>query len=253
MTDRTQGVAVVTGAGTGLGRELAIELVRRGWQVAGFGRRQEMLAETATRAGNLFVPMPLDVGDADAVRSRFNEISRSFGLVSLLINNAAVYPRADFLDDSPQDFMRTVTTNLGGMVACSHAALGHMIERGSGRILNVSTFADLAPLPASAAYSVSKGAARIFTRALVADICDRFPDIVINDWIPGALATEMGIPNGLDPLMAARWGVSLATWHDRTLTGTVWAGFLEQLPIRSLKSRLRDALLMRSPIPRSVN
>jgi hypothetical protein len=97
---------------------------------------------------------------------------------------------------------------------------------------------------------VSKGAARILTRALVADICDRFPDIVINDWMPGSLATDMGIAEGLDPALAARWGVSLALWHDRSLTGTVWERDTEQLPMRSLKGRIKDALLMRKRKPR---
>ena len=165
-------------------------------------------------------------------------------------NNAAVYPRLDFLDETPASFMSSVAINLGGMVACSHAVLGQMVDKGYGRILNVSTYADLAPIPASSAYSVSKGAARILTRALVADICDRFPDIVINDWMPGMLATEMGVAEGLDPAVSARWGVSLGLWHDQSLTGTVWERDTEQLPARSLKDRVKDLLLMRKRRPR---
>jgi NAD(P)-dependent dehydrogenase (short-subunit alcohol dehydrogenase family) len=250
MIDLKKGAAVVTGAGTGLGRALAIELARQGVQVAGFGRRAELLAETSKLAGPRFTPVRLDVGDPDAVKAGMDVVSRALGSVSLLINNAAVYPRLDFLDETPESFMQSVAINLGGVAACSHAALGQMVEKGYGRILNVSTFADLAPIPASSAYSVSKGAARILTRALVADICDRFPDIVINDWMPGSLATDMGIAEGLDPALAARWGVSLALWHDRSLTGTVWERDTEQLPMRSLKGRVKDALLMRKRKPR---
>ena len=114
-----------------------------------------------------------------------------------------------------------------------------------GRILNVATFADMHPLPASSAYSVSKGAARIFTRALIADIGDRFPGIVVNDWMPGMLKTGMGIPDGLEPSQAARWGAKLALWHDPSLTGTTWEMGAEIPPPRSLKRRLADRVLLR--------
>ena len=114
-----------------------------------------------------------------------------------------------------------------------------------GRILNVATFADMHPLPASSAYSVSKGAARIFTRALIAAIGDRFPGIVVNDWMPGMLKTGMGIPDGLEPSQAARWGAKLALWHDPSLTGTTWEMGAEIPPPRSLKRRLADRVLLR--------
>lgn len=250
--DLTQDVAVVTGASAGLGRALSIELARRGVRVVGFGRRADALDETARQAGPRFSSVVLDVSDIDAVTSAMATVSRDIGFVALLINNAAVYPRLDFLDETPQTFMSTVAINLGGMVACSHAALQHMVQRGHGRIVNVSTFADLAPIPSSSGYAVSKGAARIFTRALVADICDRFPGIVITDWIPGALATDMGIADGLDPRIAAAWGVELSLWHDRSLTGTLWAGDTEHLPPRSFKRRMLDAALRRAPVPRRL-
>lgn len=251
--DLTRDVALVTGAGTGLGRALAVELTRRGMRVAGFGRRAEMLADTAHLAGPGFVPVTVDVGDSGAVANAVATISRELGFVGLLINNAAVYPRRDFLDETPESFMHSVAINLGGVVACSHAVLDQMVDKGYGRILNVSTFADLAPIPASSAYAVSKGASRIFTRALIADICDRFPDIVINDWMPGMLATDMGIAEGVDPALAARWGASLALWHDQSLTGTIWERETEQMPVRSLKGRIKSALLMQKHRPRVLD
>jgi len=253
MNDLTKDVAVVTGAGTGLGRELALELSRRGVRVAGFGRRNDMLAGTARLAGSGFTPFLLDVGDPNAVKAGMAKVSRELGFIGLLINNAAVYPRLDFLDETPESFMSTVAINLGGMVACSHAALLEMAQRGYGRILNVSTFADLSPIPTSSAYAVSKGAAKVFTRALIADVCDRFPDIVINDWMPGALATDMGIPDGLDPTVAAAWGATLALCQDRSLTGTIWERDTEHLPPRSLKGRVKDLLLLQKRNPRTIS
>jgi NAD(P)-dependent dehydrogenase (short-subunit alcohol dehydrogenase family) len=252
MNDLTQGLAIVTGAGSGLGRAMTIELVRKGVRVAGFGRRTDALLETARLAGPGFEPCTVDVSSAQEVGTAVDRLTQEVAPVTLLINNAAVYPRRDFLEETPQSFMHSVAVNLGGMVNCSHAVLKYMVQTGRGRILNVSTFADLAPIPASSAYSVSKGAARIFTRALRADIEDRFPDIVINDWMPGSLATEMGIPDGIRPETAARWGVELALWHDASLRGTIWERDTEQLPHRSLKGRLKDKLLRQAPTARRL-
>lgn len=240
-------VTIVTGAGAGLGRALALELCRRGHTVAGFGRGEGSLDGTADRAGPLFHGMTLDVADAGSVADACAWIGSALGPVMRLINNAAVYPRRDFLDETPGSFMHSVAINLGGVVACTAAVLPGMVERGVGRIVNVATFADLAPLPTSSAYSVSKGAARIFTRALIADLGDRFPGIVINDWMPGILATRMGMADGLDPAIAARWGAELALMQDRSLMGTIWERDRELLPPRSFKRRLLERVTFQMP------
>ncbi|MDU8910821.1 SDR family oxidoreductase [Aestuariicoccus sp. MJ-SS9] len=250
--DPKDGIAVVTGAGSGLGRALAVELVRAGFTVAGLGRRVEALQGTAALAGDGFNPVAADVADAKAVDAAFAAIRRGLGPVALLINNAAVYPHRDFLDETAESFMATTAINLGGVVACTRAALVDMVETGRGRILNVSTFADIAPLPAASAYSVSKGAARIFTRALIADLADRFPGIVIGDWMPGMLDTAMGVPDGLSPEDAARWGAELAQRMDPSLTGTLFERDAEILPPRGLKGRIKDLLLLRRRAPRRI-
>ncbi|MCA0940368.1 SDR family oxidoreductase [Salipiger pacificus] len=255
MTQLTpeSGLAVVTGAGSGLGRAMAIELTQRGFSVAGLGRRRAALEETRAKAEpGRFHLYPADLALPQEVAETFARIRSEHGRIALLINNAATYPRRDILDESGESFMATVATNLGGTVACSRAALEGMVAEGRGRILNVATFADLAPLPASSAYAVSKGAARIFTRALIADLADRFPEIVITDWMPGMLRTQMGIPDGLPPEEAARWGVALALDANPALTGATFEMDREILPPRSLKGRLRELLLMRRRRPRRI-
>lgn len=248
----TDGVAIVTGAGAGLGRALAVGLVTKGITVVGLGRNHDALAETGELAGDGFHPVVADVADPAAVAAAFAQAD-VIGPVTLLINNAAVYPRRDILDETPDSFQHTMAVNLGGVMACTHEALGRMIRTGQGRIVNVASFADIAPMAASAAYSVSKGAARVFTRAVVADLGDRFPGIVITDWLPGRLATKMGIPDGLDPATAAVWGVQLALWTDRSLNGTTWEMDTELLPPRGLKGRIKDKLTFRSaPAPRKL-
>ncbi len=240
-------ICVVTGASGGLGRALAATLVAQGQRVVGLGRREAALQASKTLIGDGFEPMTCDIADPAAVAASFARIE-AMAPISVLINNAAVYPRRDILDETPESFAATVAINLGGTVACTRAALTGMVARGEGRILNVATFADIAPLPASAAYSVSKGAQRIFSRALVADLGDRFPGIVISDWLPGMLATSMGLPGGLPPETAAVWGAELALWRDPTLNGTVWERDRELPPPRSLKRRVADRLLLRRPV-----
>lgn len=243
--DQAAGVAVVTGAGTGLGQALAIELARRGRTVVGLGRSIDGLGETQSRiGGDLFKPVVTDVGDGAAVLAAVARIESTIGPIGILINNAAVYERFDFVEAAPERFMAAVQVNLGGVVYCTHAVLQGMTARGHGRIVNVTTFADLAPLSGSSAYSVSKGAARIFTRALLADLADRFPAIVVSDWIPGALATRMGIADGIPPEVAARWGVALALQDDPALNGRLFDRDCEVLPPRSVKQRLKDVLLL---------
>lgn len=247
MNDLTQGIAVVTGAGGGLGRALAVALSRT-MPVAGFGRDRDALEEARRMAEpGRFHPVVVDVADFNAVAQSFDK-AREISPVTLLVNNAAIYPRRDFPAETAESFMAVVGTNLGGTVACTRAALDDMLATGFGRILNVATFADIAPLPASSAYSVSKGAARIFTRALIADLGDRFPGIVINDWMPGMLATKMGIADGLPPEEAAKWGAELALWHDPSLTGTTWEMDREVPPPRSLKRRIADRVLLKPKV-----
>lgn len=244
-------LAIITGASGGLGRALSIALCTRDIPVAGFGRRADALAQTQELAGTLFHPITVDVADPASVAAGFVQAD-SIGTVTILINNAAVYPRRDILEETPASFAATMATNIGGVMACTHEALARMVPTGTGRIINVASMADIAPLPASAAYSVSKGAARIFTRALVADLGDRFPNIVISDWLPGMLATGMGIPDGLDPSVPAEWGASLALWNDPSLNGTVWEMNRELLPPRSLKGRIKDKVMRSAPVARSL-
>lgn len=249
------GVVVVTGAGRGLGRALALELARRGQTVAGLSRTAAHLQDIDLCPENpgRIVPFQCDVGNPEDVAATFDAI-RKLGHISVLINNAAIYPHRCLLGETAETFMQTVAVNLGGVVSCSLCALDDMVRQGRGRILNVSTFADASPLPGSSAYSVSKGAARILTRAMIADVCEQYPAIVINEWVPGRLATSMGTVDGLDPAIAAKWGATLALWSDPSLTGSVWERNTEVLPPRSLRHRALDKLTLRpSPQPRQLH
>lgn len=244
-------LAVITGAGSGLGQALALELCARGLLVVGLGRGEDALQETAALAGDSFTPVVADVSDPTQVRAAFETI-RAVAPVSILINNAGVYPHRDIFDESPESFMQTVAINLGGTVACTSEALKDMTKAGRGRILNVSSFADMHPLPCSAAYSVSKGAVTTFSRALVADLGDRLPKIVISTWMPGMLNTDMGLADGLNPAVAAKWGAGLVLWDEPSLNGAVFEMDREILPPRGLKGRLKDAVRLKRRKPRVI-
>ncbi len=248
------GVAVISGAGTGLGRALALELASRGMQVAGLGRRQGPLEEVAaTEQAGRFTPYIVDIADAEALALVFADIHRDLGQPGLLINNAAIYPHRDILDETADSFMQTIGINLGGAFNCCHSVLPGMVDRGYGRIINIGSFADIRPAPLSAGYSVSKGAVRILTRSLVADLGDRFPDIIINDWMPGVLNTEMGLPDGIDPKDAAVWGANLALWHARDLNGVTFDRNQEKMPLVSFKRRIFNRVTGRRAVPRSLD
>ena len=234
-------IVVVTGAGSGLGRALAREIASRGHRVAALGRAR---IEEATE-GTDVLPVRCDVADPAQVRAAFAAVRERLGPVEVLVNNAAGHPRRDVLQETAEGFMATLAVNLGGAFACAREALEDMARRGEGRIVTVGSFADLSPLPASSAYAVSKGALRTLSRAMVADLADRFPGIVLSDWMPGILATRMGVEGGLDPAVAARWGATLALWRDPSLNGTLWEMDREVLPPRGLKGRLADRLLGR--------
>lgn len=239
-------IAVVTGAGGGLGRRLCAALAAKGVSSLAIGRNVSDIRETAALSREGLISWALaDVTDAVAVEAAFARLDAEGRPATILFNNAAVYPKGDFLDAAPADWMKAVEINLGGVVNCASAALKRMTQTGRGRIINVASFADIAPISGASAYAVSKGAARIFTKALRADVSDRFPDISICDWVPGELATDMGKPHGIDPARAAEWGVRLALLDHPGVDGATFFENRQQLPPRSLKQKLRDRLLMR--------
>jgi NAD(P)-dependent dehydrogenase (short-subunit alcohol dehydrogenase family) len=232
-------LAVITEASWGIGQALALALAKKGVRVAGLSR-----APYAAEAAGI-TPFVADVRDPEDVTRAFGEIRTRLGTPTILINNSETYPDRDILDETPGSFMDTVRLNLGGAFNCCHAVLPDMVASGRGRIINVVTFADVHPMPLSAGYSVSKGALRIFTRSLVADLGDRFPGIVVNDWVPGTHQPRKGIPDGVDPLIAAEWGARLALMKSPDINGLVFLRDHEHAPPRSFKGRVRDRVMGR--------
>src|ERR1700761_6688786 len=168
-----QRVAVVTGAGSGLGRLITITLAKNGWQVAAAPRRQFPLEETASRAASGSVlPVATDVGDAESVNTLFTTVGERFGRLDLLVNNAGTGSPAGAVDEvTPEAWQSIVATNLTGSYLCAHHA-GAMMKGQQpmgGRIINNGSISAHAPRPRSVGYTATKHAITGLTKSISLD------------------------------------------------------------------------------------
>ncbi|SMF33440.1 NADP-dependent 3-hydroxy acid dehydrogenase YdfG [Streptomyces sp. Amel2xC10] len=171
---RTTKVAVVTGAGSGIGRAVAAELLRTGWSVALAGRRTGPLEETAaTAAEDACLVVRTDVSRPDDVTALFTAVRDRFGRLDLLFNNAGTFgPGGVPFEELPYDAWRhVVDTNLNGAFLCAQAAFRQMKEQDprGGRIINNGSVSAHTPRPHSAPYTATKHALTGLTKALSLD------------------------------------------------------------------------------------
>ncbi|WP_328603090.1 SDR family oxidoreductase [Amycolatopsis sp. NBC_00345] len=187
MTGKT---AVVTGAGSGLGRRIARALLGAGYQVALAGRREEALRETADGDGNALA-VPVDVADPEAVEGLFTAVRERWGRLDLLVNNAGVSVGGTVADLSVDDWRRTVDTNLTGMFLCAQQAVRLMRDQDprGGRIINNGSISAHAPRPASVGYTATKHAVTGLTRSISLD--GRAWNVACGQIDIGNAATEM--------------------------------------------------------------
>jgi NAD(P)-dependent dehydrogenase (short-subunit alcohol dehydrogenase family) len=211
-------VAVVTGAGSGIGKATSLALLAAGWRVVLAGRRSEPLAEAIAAAGakpHQALGVPTDVADPASVAALFERTTAAFGRVDLLFNNAGVSLGGPIEDIAFADWKQVVDINLTGSFLCAQAAFRAMksqTPRG-GRIINNGSISAHAPRPNSAPYTSTKHAITGLTKSLSLD--GRKYDIACGQIDIGNAATEMaarmakGVPqaNGqiaVEPLMDVR-------------------------------------------------
>jgi NAD(P)-dependent dehydrogenase (short-subunit alcohol dehydrogenase family) len=188
------GVAVVTGAGSGLGRCIARSLLDAGWRVAVAGRRALALGETvadAAQQGTALV-VPTDVSTPDSVTALFEAVGQRWGRLDLLVNNAGVFGPGGAVDElSVSDWQRAVDINLTGAFLCARQAVRMMkqqIPRG-GRIINNGSISAHSPRPRSVSYTATKHAITGLTKSLSLD--GRAFDIACGQIDIGNAATEL--------------------------------------------------------------
>ena len=167
--------AVITGAGSGIGKHAALALIEEGYSVALAGRRRDTLEETANAAGvdsSRALIVPTDVGDPDAVRALFAEVARSFGRLDLLFNNAGISAFSVPLEDlTYEQWKAVVDTNLTGAFLCTQEAFKIMKSQDpmGGRIINNGSISADMPRPNSAPYTATKHAMTGLTRSTSLD------------------------------------------------------------------------------------
>jgi NAD(P)-dependent dehydrogenase (short-subunit alcohol dehydrogenase family) len=171
---QTKKVALVTGAGSGIGRATALALAREGYSVVLAGRRKETLAETLAQADNIeqVIIIAADVTDPTSVRSLFEETRKKFGRLDLLFNNAGTGAPAIPLEDlSFEQWRRVVDVNLTGPFLCTQEAFRIMKDQTprGGRIINNGSISAYAPRPNSAPYTATKHAITGLTKSTALD------------------------------------------------------------------------------------
>jgi 3-oxoacyl-[acyl-carrier protein] reductase len=169
-------VVLVTGAGRGLGREIALAFARAGADVAAAARTKAELDSTigeVAALGRRALPILADVTLEDQVRAMVEQAQRHFDHVDILINNAGMAVYGPFVEQSAADWRAMIETNLLGTILCTHAILPSMLERGEGLIVNIASVAGIHGLPNEAVYCASKHGVRGFTDALAVELKEK--------------------------------------------------------------------------------
>ena len=187
-------VAVVTGAGTGIGKAAALALLKEGYCVALAGRRREPLEKAAAEsgAGERAIAVPTDVGQPESVRNLFAATKSAFGRLDLLFNNAGLGAPAMPMEDLPfEKWQAVVAANLTGTFLCCQEAIRIMKAQDprGGRIINNGSISAHAPRPMSIAYTATKHAVTGITKTISLD--GRKHDIACSQIDIGNAATEM--------------------------------------------------------------
>lgn len=187
-------VALVTGAGRGIGRELALALAGEGMAVGLLGRSRrsldDVLREIAASGGRA-VAVPADVTRRDPVRGAVDTVTRDLGPIDLLVSNAGVREKqaARPWEADPDDWWRVVETNLRGPYLLTHELLPTMVSRGSGRLLHLGSGMGQRPHPEWSAYAVSKAGLSRLTDSLAKALDGT--GVTVLEVSPGLVRTDM--------------------------------------------------------------
>jgi NAD(P)-dependent dehydrogenase (short-subunit alcohol dehydrogenase family) len=192
---QSQKVALVTGAGTGIGKAVALALMKEGYAVVLAGRRQDKLEETANEGkstGAKSLVVPTDVSDAASIKELFAKTKATFGRLDVLFNNAGIGAPAVPLEELPlETWRKVVDTNLTGMFLCTQEAIRIMKDQTprGGRIINNGSISAHTPRPRSAAYTSTKHAVSGLTKSTSLDC--RAYDITCSQIDIGNAATPL--------------------------------------------------------------
>ena len=254
-------VAIVTGGGRGVGKAIALAFAREGSQLVLAARTLPELQAAAMEVralGRQPLTMKVDVSERQDVEAMVASTLGEFGRVDILVNNAAVQlPIGPTWENNPDEWLKTILINLGGMFLCCRAVVPVMVDRGAGKIISLSGGGAAYPRPYFSAYAASKAAVVRLTETLAQELKEY--NIQVNAIAPGRVNTRMTEQvlaagpaarerelaaarrtkkEGTSPHSAAELAVFLASTESDGLTGRLISAVWDDW--RSLPSRLED-------------
>jgi NAD(P)-dependent dehydrogenase (short-subunit alcohol dehydrogenase family) len=193
---------VITGVSSGIGLGLAEAFLKEGYNVVGLARSSERLQAAAAHlnAGEHFLAVSGDVGKPESARLAFEKAFAKFGKVDVLVNNAGIFAPKPFIQFSPEEMEEQISTNLKGVLFASQIAAKHMIERKSGKIINITASLGILPqgsVPSLFAVTL-KGGVNQATKALALELAPY--GITVNAVAPGIIDTPMHQPQNHEAL-----------------------------------------------------
>ena len=192
-------VIVVTGAGNGMGREITLELVKRGAKVAAVDLRAEFLLDTKKAAealGGTVETFVVDVTDSAKVAALPAQVSKKLGVVDAIINNAGIIQPFVKVNELTYDAAaRVMNVNFTGPLHMVKSFLPELLKRPEAHILNVSSMGAYAPVPGQSVYGASKAALKLFTEGLRSELMDTKVGVTVV--FPGAIETNIAANSGM--------------------------------------------------------
>lgn len=192
MSINQNSVVFVTGATAGFGAAIARRFVGAGARVVATGRRKDRLDALAAEAPGRIHPLPLDITDRDAISAAFSDLPADFAAVDVLVNNAGLALGLDSAESvALADWDTMIETNVGGLIACTRAALPGMIARGKGHVINIGSIAATNPYAGATVYGATKAFVAQFTRSLKCDMLGK--PVRTTNIAPGLAETEFSM------------------------------------------------------------
>ncbi|MBD8034280.1 MULTISPECIES: 3-ketoacyl-ACP reductase [Solibacillus] len=194
MQTITGKVALITGAGRGIGKATAIAFAKEGIHVGLVGRSLENLQQVAEELKQYNVKVAVasaNVADLDSITKAVDTIRGELGAIDILVNNAGISKFGSFMDLTPEEWTNIIDVNVKGVYYTTRAVLPEMIERNTGDIINISSTAGQKGAPVTSAYSASKAAVIGLSESLMLEV--RKKNIRVTTLTPSTVATDMAV------------------------------------------------------------
>jgi NADP-dependent 3-hydroxy acid dehydrogenase YdfG len=235
-------VVVITGAGSGIGRQLALQAAERGallalsdWDEVGLVETAQLVQTRVPSAAATLRTDKLDVRDRQAVHDYAASVREAFGRVNVVVNNAGVALHGDFEETSYDDFAWVIDVDFWGVVHGTKAFLPHLVESGDGHVVNLSSLFGLVGMPGQTAYNSAKFAVRGFSEALRQEMLVVRRPVQVTCVHPGGIKTAIArnarATSSHDQAQVARhFDTKLAKMPPERAAEIIWAGVLSNKP-----------------------